>query len=293
MFRTHYDLPLQRDVTGKFLPWIIALMVYLAMLAMAGSMVLSDMARRWDRGLAGTLTVQVAPLPNQTPPLGDRVNTALAVLRATPGIARAEALPRQDLQTLLEPWLGTGALNADLPIPAMIDVTLAGGRIDMRGLAQRLQAAVPGAELDDHAAWLKDLLAIARAVEAVALGVVALVGGAAVATVIFVSRAGLAIHGPVVELLHVMGAPDRYVARQFQSHVLGLAIRGGIIGTVLAAATLLGLRHAGGEYAAGLLPDMALGQFQLVALALVPVCAAGLAAVTARVTVSRALARLP
>ena len=63
MFRTHYDLPLQRDVTGRFLPWIIALMVYLAILALAGSMVLSDMAQRWDKGLAGTLTIQVLPCP--------------------------------------------------------------------------------------------------------------------------------------------------------------------------------------------------------------------------------------
>mgnify|MGYP002714749600 CR=1 FL=1 len=115
----------------------------------------------------------------------------------------------------------------------------------------------------------------------------------AVATVIFVSRAGLAIHGQVVELLHVMGAPDRYVARQFQSHVLGLAIRGGIIGTVLAAATLIALKRAGGEYAAGLMPDMALNQLQLVSLAAVPAIAAVLAAVTARITVMRALARMP
>jgi cell division transport system permease protein len=127
----------------------------------------------------------------------------------------------------------------------------------------------------------------------VALGVVALVGGAAVATVIFVSRAGLAIHGPVVELLHVMGAPDRYVARQFQSHVLGLAVRGGIAGTLLAAATLFGLNRAGGEIVADMMPDMSLTPVQLVSLVGVPLTAAVLAAVTARLTVMRALARLP
>jgi len=293
MFRTKYDLPLQRDVTGRFLPWIIALMVYLAILALSGSMVLSDMARRWDKGLAGTLTVQVPPLPEGTPSLDARVQSALGVLRATPGLSRAEPLKHEEMAGLLEPWLGSGALSTDLPVPALIDVTMAGGRIDVRGLAQRLRAAVPGTEVDDHAAWLKDLLAIARAVEMVALGVVALVGGAAVATVIFVSRAGLAIHGPVVELLHVMGAPDRYVARQFQSHVLGLAVRGGLIGTVLAAATLFGLARAGGEFSAGLLPDMSLTPVQLLALVGVPVTAAVLTAITARLTVMRALARLP
>jgi cell division transport system permease protein len=293
MFRTHYDLPLQRDVTGRFLPWIIALMVYLAILALAGSMVLSGMAQRWDKGLAGTLTIQVPPLPGGVPDLGTRIESALGVLRATPGIARAEPLKREQMAGLLEPWLGNGALSADLPVPALIDVTMSGGRIDVRGLSQRLRAAVPGVEVDDHAAWLKDVLAIARAVEMVALGVVALVGGAAVATVIFVSRAGLAIHGPVVELLHVMGAPDRYVARQFQSHVLGLAVRGGIAGTLLAAATLFGLSRAGGEIVADMMPDMSLTPVQLASLAVVPLIAAILAAVTARLTVMRALARLP
>jgi cell division transport system permease protein len=293
MFRTHYDLPLQRDVTGRFLPWIIALMVYLAILALAGSMVLSDMAQRWDKGLAGTLTIQVPPLSDGTPTLDTRIQAALGVLHATPGIGKAEPLKREQMASLLEPWLGSGALSADLPVPALIDVTMSGGRIDVRGLAQRLRAAVPGVEVDDHAAWLKDVLTIARAVETVALGVVALVGGAAVATVIFVSRAGLAIHGPVVELLHVMGAPDRYVARQFQSHVLGLAVRGGIAGTLLAAATLFGLSRAGGEIVADMMPDMNLTPVQLVSLVGVPLTAAILAAVTARLTVMRALARLP
>ena len=79
------------------------------------------------------------------------------------------------------------------------------------------------------------------------------------------SRAGLAIHGPVVELLHVMGAPDRYVARQFQSHVLGLAVRGGLAGTLLAAATLFALTRAGGEFSAGLMPDISLTPVQLLA----------------------------
>ena len=78
------------------------------------------------------------------------------MLHATPGIGKAEPLKREQMASLLEPWLGTGALSADLPVPAMIDVTMSGGRIDVRGLAQRLRAAVPGVEVDDHAAWLKD-----------------------------------------------------------------------------------------------------------------------------------------
>ena len=56
MFRQRLDIPLNRDSSVRFLPWIIALMVYLAGLALAGTLVLNAALQRWDRSLSGTLT---------------------------------------------------------------------------------------------------------------------------------------------------------------------------------------------------------------------------------------------
>lgn len=299
MFEARYDLPLERDVTGRFLPWIIALMVWLAMLALAGAMAVSGMAERWDKGLAGTLTVQVAPRTGgddgtETEAPDGRVAAALDLLRATPGVAAAEPLGGEEVAGLLSPWLGEDAALDDLPVPALIDVRLSGDpSVDIPALSDRLAEAVPGAQVDDHQAWLGDLLSFARTLEALAVAVVALVGAAAMAAVIFVARAGLAIHARVVELLHLIGASDHYVARQFQRHVLGLALRGSIGGALLAALTLLGLRFAGGDLLGGLLPAVALSATQMAALAVVPAAAALTAAATARATVIRSLERLP
>lgn len=296
MFQARYDLPLERDVTGRFLPWIIALMVWLAMLALAGAMAVSGMADRWDKGLAGTLTVQVPPGAggSEAGTPDRRVEAALELLRATPGVAAAEPLGGGELSDLLSPWLGGEAALDDLPVPALIDVRLSGDPgVDAAALADRLAEAVPGTQVDDHQAWLDDLLALARTLEALAAAVVALVGAAAMAAVIFVTRAGLAIHARVVELLHLIGASDQYVARQFQRHVLGLALRGSIGGALLAALTLLGLRLAGGDLLGGLLPAVPLSPLQMSALAVVPAAAALTAAATARATVMRSLERLP
>lgn len=296
MYRTRLDLPLRSDATGRFLTWIIALMVYLAVLALAGAMALADMAGRWDQGLRGTLTVQIVPLTESAavPPLAKRVEGALLLLRTAPGVERAEALPAEASTRLLEPWLGSQVALADLPMPALIDVVLArGATVDMPALAARLAEAIPGARLDDHAAWLSDLLALIRAVQGIAVGIVVLIGSAAVIAVIFAVRSGLAIHRGIVELLHVMGAPDDYVARQFQAHVLGLAVRGGIAGTVLAALTMGAIGWAAGNLKAGLLPDFALSPLQGLTLLLVPAVTAALAALTARWAVLRALAELP
>ncbi|HSK41056.1 MAG TPA: hypothetical protein VK943_14920 [Arenibaculum sp.] len=299
MFEARYDLPLERDVTGRFLPWMIAVMAFLAMLALAGAMLLSDLAERWDSGLTGTLTVEVSP-----PPGGDaaeharRVEAVVALLRASPGIGSAQALPRGDLEALLSPWLGEGALIEELPIPALIDVRLDRGApdldaLDLDALSRRIAETVPGVRVDDHQAWLDGLIVLTRTVEVLAIAIVALVGGAAVGAVVFVARAGLAIHAPVVELLHLIGASDAYVARQFQRHVLGLAVRGALGGALLAAFALVALDLTARRIAPGLLPDLSLSPGQWATLAIVPVLAAVLAAVTARVTVLRTLARLP
>ena len=116
------DLPLDRDAISRFLPWLIAFMVFLAVLALAGSLVLGSMAARWDRGMSGTLTVQIAPSPPGADRGADRTARALKVLRATPGVARAEPIDEGRMLALLEPWLGSGVGAVALPLPRLIDV---------------------------------------------------------------------------------------------------------------------------------------------------------------------------
>ncbi len=299
------DLPLAEDATGRFVVWIMAVMVYLGLVALAGAMVLAGMADRWESGLIGRLTVEVSPLPDEpgrgvgassseaVAPLVQRTELALALLRATPGVVGASLVTAATAHKLLEPWLGS-ALPDDLPLPALIDVEVSPeGGLAVSALADRLARSVPGARLDNHAAWLEDLHRLARSTQLVALAVVLLVGGAAVAAVVFAVRTGLALHSPVVELLHIMGATDSYVARQFQAHILGLAFRGGAIGLVLGITTLVLIARTAGQSAPGMLPAMVMTPAQWLALGTVPLIAAVLAALTARWTVMRVLAALP
>jgi len=297
MSRAAPALPLSRDASSRFLPWLIAFMVWLAAMAFAVLMILSAAGQQWRAGLEGTLTVQVLP-----PPQGDaaeirtRVERAIALLRATPGVASAEPVPDSRVAALLEPWLGKGALSAEmnLPVPRLIDVRLAqGAAIDGGALRARLAAEIPGAELDDHGVWLDRLVALARALEVIAFAVVGLIGLAAVATVVFATRTGLAIHHDVVELLHLIGAQDSYVAGQFQGRAFWLGLRGGLAGTALAAVTLVFLGYLAERIEASLLPPLALSAWQWAALAGIAPGAALISMLTARVTVQRAVGRMP
>jgi len=294
--RRHDDIPLHRDGTARLLPWLIAPMVYLAALALAGMLALGGAMQDWDRGLAGTMTVELPPAQGAR---NVALAAALGVLRATPGITSATALDRAAEGKLLEPWLGTAITPDELQLPLLIDLHIGGGgTLDLAALKTRLAAAVPGAQLDDHRLWLNRIHALALSVEGTGLAILAMVGATSVLTVIFATRAGFAVHRDVIELLHAIGARDSYIAWQFESEALRLGFGGGLAGLILAAITLWGLGHAAAATAvlgeeAKLLPELHFALWQWGALALLPVAAALTAMATARLTVMRALARLP
>jgi cell division transport system permease protein len=219
------DQALAPEDRRSHLPWIVAIMTFVAGLALAGALALSAMAGRWSADLTGVLTVEIAAESASDPRSADaRLEAVLALLRATPGIERATPVPRDRLAAMVEPWLGAAAGAADLPLPRLIDVRLS-APVDLAALAARLAETAPGTAVDDHRRWLGGLLRFTRNVVTLALAIVLLVAVAASGTVAFATRAGLAAHHEAIELLHLMGAQDSYIARQFARLVL---LRSGI-----------------------------------------------------------------
>ena len=290
--RSRQAVPLDRDASGRYMPLLVAIMVYLAALALAGALSMNKLAARWDSGLAGSLTVQ---LPAEAAAAGSpQLAAVLDALAETPGVESVEALDDSAMTDLLEPWLGDAVLTGDLPLPRLVAVTVdPRNPPDLTALNTRLQALAPGAQVDDHQRWLSRLLDLARAVEVMALVVVLLVVLAACIMVAFVTRMGLAAHEQAIELLHLIGAQDSYVARQFQNHALSLGLRGGLLGLALALPTLALARLLLQRVGSGVLPELSFLAYEWSLFVLLPLAAAVVTMLTARVTVLRTLARLP
>jgi cell division transport system permease protein len=160
-------------------------------------------------------------------------------------------------------------------------------------LRRRLTQIAPGTVLDDHQSWLGKLLDVARSVQLVAILVVGLVGASAVTMVIFATRMGLSVHGRVIELLHLIGAQDSYVARQFQAHALRLALRGGVLGLLLAVLTVVVVANLLGRGDVLGIPELTPLSIEWSLLPLLPLVVAVIAMITARLTVLRTLGRMP
>lgn len=300
------DLPLDRDAAAKFLPWILGFMVYLAALAVGAALIVDRLADHWRAGLTGNLTIEI-PF-DESVGVADKsvvLDRIINLLSATPGVAGTTLLDDREIARLLEPWLGTSAAELDIPLPTMIAVALRPEvPLDRQQLQQDLAAIQPGAMVDDHGAWIEDALSFLRSLQVLAALLTGLVLLATAFIIVFVTRTGLSIHRGVIEIVHLIGAPNSYIAQQFQAQALRQGLIGGVVGTLLAAATLYGIDHllqltgpapvATDSFAASgarLGLHIRLLPWQWAVLALLPVATALLAMITARVTVLRSLAR--
>ncbi|WP_419903684.1 cell division protein FtsX [Kiloniella sp.] len=296
MFGARNDVPLDRDASSRFLPWLIAVMVYLATMSLVVAITMNKLANRWDQGLSNSLTIQVPP--GQTLASRQATEKDLKIIKIElskiENVAKVEILNDAELNKLMEPWLGKDVLLQDLPIPFLVSVELEQSDIKTIDAINTLIAQqFPEASIDDHQRWLGNLLGLAKVIQIVSLLVVMLVGGAAGLMVILVTRMGLAIHRQVVELFHHMGAADSYIATRFQFHALKLSTAGGFSGLLLAGLTIASFSSLLGQANSSILPSLTFSVVEWGLLLLMPIGASLIAMMTARLTVLRSLALMP
>lgn len=299
--KRRYDLPLNRNDSSRFLVTLIGLMTFLAVLAISAFFALGAMSERWTSGLEDKMTVEIPAQtaeglllkPDEVKQIAD---AAASVLQAHPAVEDHHVMTPDEIYELVKPWLGDMQIGNDqMPLPGLISLTLKPDtpRDTVRALADKISAAAPGARLDTHETWLKDVLRFTGALQFAATLLLAVIGVTTVIAVAGAVRARLAVHRADVELLHLMGAADRYISGQFQRHSLLLGLTGGAVGTFAGLIALLIIGWISGEMDVNLLPEYTVTPLQIGATLILPLVIAALATLTARQTVMRALVEMP
>jgi cell division transport system permease protein len=282
-------------IAGRALVAVVAIMTFLASLTTGAVMLVRGAASDWQSEVAREVTIQVRPLSSRD--IEADVAHAAQIARRLPGIADVRPYTKAESTRLLEPWLGGLPLD-NLPVPRLIVVRISAEPApDLAQLRTLLAAQVPSAILDDHRGFIERMRSMARAAFLGGLAVLALVLVATVLSVTFATRGAMATNRPVVEVLHLIGATNSFIAKHFERRFLGLGLQGGLIGGGGAIAIFALLEFvsgrlvgtaAGDQFAAlfgtfsiGLVGYAAvLGQIVLIAL---------VTAVASRQTVSRTL----
>ena len=262
-------------------PYVIAIMMFVMVVIAAAGLSLANAAAMVAKGVENRYSVQIANGATMAP-------RAVAALRDAPGVAAVRPVSEAEMRDTLERWLGPVGAQADLPVPALIDVDLEPGA-SPSAIAERVEQAVPGARFVAHSAMLGPMLRALRSLTWLAFARVVLIAIATAAAVVLATRGALDTHRATIEVMHGVGATDDQVARLFQRKIALDSLTGGLAGA--GAAGLILLLVAGGR--AVWFDDLAGGPLldagDLVFLAALPLIGAIVATVVARLAVLRAL----
>jgi cell division transport system permease protein len=217
------------SIAGRALVAVVAIMTFLASMTTGVVLLVNASAAEWQSDVSSEITVQVRSVQGRS--LDRDVATVAEVVRNQPGVIEVRPFTKEESAKLLEPWLGAGLSLDDLPVPRVIVARIAPGTaLDLAVLRERITQAAPAATVDDHRAWIERMRSMTGATVFAGIGVLALVIVATIISVSFATRGAMAANRPIVEVLHFVGASDRFIADRFFRHFLMLGLQGGLIG---------------------------------------------------------------
>jgi cell division transport system permease protein len=294
-----YDLPLNKSEDSNFLTLLVCLMSFLAILALTGTFALSGMTARWSSGLENKITIEIPAetaeghlLSNDT--VDKETQKVANGLYTNPNIKSLEVMDDEKMQELLSPWIGNNLSLEDLPMPSLISVELKTSTADaIEKLKNDVAEISDYAIVQSHQDWLKDLIQFSKTLKFLALSIAVIIAVSTITAITAGIRTRMSIHKKEVELLHLMGASDDYIARQFQRHAMMISLQGSIIGTIAGISMTLLVISLSGFSGTSLIPQIEISISQFLSLCTIPLAACLIAGVTSRFTVLRALARMP
>jgi cell division transport system permease protein len=277
----------------------MAVMCYLACLAIGALILINRAVDAWTSGLAGEVTVQIRETRGAD--MDKLLSDVKIVLDQTPGIVSSEVLAAEVGEKLLEPWLGTTDLS-ELPVPRLVRAKIDTHQApDFVALDQQLKTISKGVSVDTHQRWVGELTRMASSMSQLSWLVLLLIAISAIAMVIFATRAALAANAETVAVLHMVGASNGFIAGQIDRRFLTTGLIAGVAGTLAGVATFLLFGLSGKATANGLssavrellyVPEGADWKLY-VGLLLLPIVATLIAIITSRLTLMRMLGEKP
>ncbi len=273
-------------------------MTFLSCVTFGGVLLVQKSAMGWSAEVGRELTIQIRPLDGEV--IESNLRLAVSLSEAVPGVASARVLSIEESEALLEPWLGPGLDLSDLSVPRLVIVQLSDpNAADIARLENEI-AAIPGATLETHAAWRVQLNTMAGTIVVSGILVLGLILVATALAIVFATRGTMSTNREIVDVLHFIGASNKFIAGEFQGRFLLLGLKGGIVGGLAAIVFFI----VSGMAMSTVVPEQSsaqlgilFGQFALgisgiLGIVGVVLVIAGLTAITSRLTVRRFLSQI-
>lgn len=275
------------------MPWVIAIMVFLTILAASAGISLASTASQNSDILARKMTVQIL---EADPVARDQQRSQLTeYLTNFPQTKSVTPLSDQQVAQLLEPWLGMDeglTENNDLiPLPAIIDVEMNNAVNDKisEQLVTQMRGIAPTVRVDTQESWIAPLYDLMRSLIYLIFALILLLAVATSATVVLAVRSALDTHRNTLDIMHLMGSTDSQISRLFQRRVATDAFFGGAIGFIMGCLTIIFISMQVNNLVSGAITDISMPWYGWIILLAIPVLMGVLSIYMARWTVKRAM----
>ncbi len=292
------ELQLKNENTGLFLQVIISIAVFIFAITLSGVLAVNSMIGNWNRSILGSLTVQVIPSqnPNQEKALSETLahqEKVVDFLRSVNGVLKVTPLTNEQLGELLTPWLGDDISINELPVPRIIDVKIdSDANINFSQLSKDLNNVSPLASLDNHKLWLNKLIAFADGLKMIATTILLLVSLITSGAIFYTTKMSLGLQRGVIEILHIIGAKDTYIAQQYARHMGALGFIGGLGGIVFAIPAIFFIGNLASAIEGGIISETSLSISDWITILSLPIFAMIIAITTAYYTVKQTLKKM-
>lgn len=289
------ELPLKNDKANLFLEISTAVSVFLFSITLAAYFMISAIISSWNKNIIDGLTVQIAA-PSEELSIEEnqmRTNKVIMFFEGLNGVEKVRLVSDQKIKKLMAPWLGADADIDSLPLPKLLNVRLKDGRtFDYKAAKASLSEVAPYASIDNHGIWLKKLIKSASSLKVLSLFILLLVLTAALFSLFYAVGTSLKVHQNIIEILHIMGATDSYVAKQYAFRSFWVGLISSICGMLITLLALFAVSKLSSGLETGLVGAANLSSTHWFVLCSMPIYASVLSMIMAYLSVKHTLGKI-
>lgn len=292
------ELMIEDEDTSTFMYVLTSIYMYLFIIVLAIVMAINAMAANWEKDILGSISVQIIPVEDENKHVDlektqEQQNKVLQFMENLSGVESVKALDSQTIEKLMTPWLGNKVDISSLPIPVLLDVKLkANAEINYDEITRGLRKISPNASIDNHRLWLNRLLKFATSLKTIALAVLLMVVAICAFSIYYSTRTSLGINLSTLEILHIVGAKDDYIARQYAGQFAKIGFFAGILGLMIAVPSILLVGKYGISTGSGLINGASLSTMAWAMILVTPLFSSLYSMVMSYLTVRNSLEKM-
>jgi len=298
LLKNKYEIPAEEDNTSTFVSVLTSIYMYLFVIMLAIFMAINAMATNWEKDIAGSITVQITPVEDEnrhidTAKTTDQQNRVLQFMEHISGVESVHILDDKVVQKLMSPWIGNKVDLNTLPIPRLLDVKLKpNAELNYDEITRGLRLLTPNASIDNHRLWLNRLIKFATSLKTIALSILLMVIAICAFSIYYSARTSLNININSIEILHIVGATDDYIAKLYSKTYAKIGFFAGIAGLMIAIPCILIVGKYGISTGSGLLNGACLSTTAWVLIMMTPLFSLIYSMLTSYFTVLKSLEKM-